>query len=77
MGDLGMLVATAASSVLVLVLMVLGVRLRKRSYTTWAGVIDEPEPGLGSYSEPFPLDGGVRRKGAHRWRGPGERRRRR
>jgi hypothetical protein len=75
MGDLAMLVATAASSVLVLVLMVLGVRLRKRSYTTWAGVVDEPESGLGSYSEPFPLDSRARPKGSPR-RGPGDRHRR-
>ena len=76
MDDLSMLVAAAASSVLVLVLMVLGVRLRKRSYTTWAGVVDEPENGLGSYSEPFPLDSGPHRKGSA-GREPGARHRRR
>jgi hypothetical protein len=71
-----MLVAAAASSALVLVLMVLGARLRRRTYTTWAGVVDEPEVGLGSYSEPFPLDsGGPRKVGPGR--GPGDWHRRR
>jgi hypothetical protein len=76
MNDLGLLVATAASSVMVLVLMVMGARLRRRSYTTWAGVVDEPEVGLGSYSEPFPLESVEGRKRGSR-RGPGERTRRR
>jgi hypothetical protein len=62
LGDLAGLVATAITSALVLTIMVLGTRLRKRSYTTWPGVIDEPEIGLGSYSEPYPLSSNARWK---------------
>ncbi|HEY0068925.1 MAG TPA: hypothetical protein VGE04_03055 [Chloroflexia bacterium] len=72
MGDLGGLVATAIGSVLVLLAMVLGMRLRRRSYATWPGVIDEPEIGAGSYSEPYRLSSKARWKG-YPGHPPGER----